>query len=166
MSRRNRVQVCQNAKVIDLKHKILEDLSVPLERQRLIFMGKQLKDNLTLHSYKIKEDVCILLVANRAQNRSQPPRRTSQGQDQNQQSDDDLESFLFTALNESAQMRRNRRLLFQQNASSFLRNIRLNISESREAITQNIASTQMLLDTRKEIEEAKAIQPNSSDPID
>lgn len=161
-----RIQVRLLDKVIDLKNKIVQEIDIPLERQRLIFLGKQLKDNLTLHECKVKDDVCILLVANRPQNRSEPPRRQSENPEQPQQNDPDFGAFLFNALNESAQMRRNRRLLFQQNASSFLRSIRLNINESREAITQNLESTQLLLNTRRELEDLKTNEPENVNSMD
>jgi hypothetical protein len=122
--------------VSDLKTKIFEQLDVPLDRQRLIFLGKQLKDDTTLDECKIKDDVCILLVANRSQTRSVPPRRT-QDNIEAPTGDFDLSGFIMNALNETAQMRRNRRLLFQQNARSFLRNLRLNVNQSRETIYQN-----------------------------
>ena len=160
-----RIQVLLSNKVSDLKDKILEELEIPLERQRLIFLGRQLKDDKTLRESKIKDDVCILLVANRIQNRSEPPRR-SDNIEPNSNNEGDFGAFIFNALNETAQMRRNRRLLFQQNASSFLRNIRLNVNESNEAIVQNITSTELLMDTRRPIEEMKMFEPESEDSSD
>ena len=134
--RETRIAVRLSEKVVDLKSKIFEKLDIPVDRQRLIFLGKQLKDDLTLDECKVKDDVCILLVANRAQNRSEPPRRAQEGSEANG-GDFDFSNFILNALNETAQMRRNRRLLFQQNARSFLRNLRLNANQSRETINQN-----------------------------
>lgn len=112
-----RIHVSLEEKVLDLKHKIRDQMNVPLEKQRLIYLGKQLKDEISLKEYRIKDDVCILLVANRVQNEAPRPARENV-----EPSNDggDFRSFIFNALNETAQMRRNRRLLFQQNARSFL----------------------------------------------
>ena len=111
-----RIQVNLEERVLDLKNKVRDQMNVPLEKQRLIYLGKQLKDEITLKEYKIKDDVCILLVANRVQNEApRPVRENAEGT-----GDTDFRSFIFNALNETAQMRRNRRLLFQQNARSFL----------------------------------------------
>lgn len=146
-----RIQVNLEEKVLDLKHKIRDEMNVPLEKQRLIFLGKQLKDDIALKEYKVKDDVCILLVANRVQNEAPRPNREN-----NEGSNDvDFRSFIFNALNETAQMRRNRRLLFQQNARSFLWNLRLNTNQSRETIVQNLESTDLLLKSRKDLEEVK-----------
>lgn len=140
-----RIEVSLDDKVSDLKNKIRDQFEVPLERQRLIYLGKQLKDEQTLDECKLKEDVCILLVANRVQN--QPQRQSAAAQSNEGQAEPDLSAMIFNALNESAQMRRNRRLLFQQNARSFLRNIRLNVSQSRETIVQNLATTELLINS-------------------
>lgn len=43
-----RIEVSLDEKVSDLKNKIRDQMNVPLERQRLIYLGKQLKDNMTL----------------------------------------------------------------------------------------------------------------------
>ncbi|GAV27229.1 hypothetical protein PMKS-000693 [Pichia membranifaciens] len=48
--------------VLQLKEKIATDLDVSVDRQRLIFSGKVLKDNDTLETYKIKEGHSIHLV--------------------------------------------------------------------------------------------------------
>lgn len=141
----HRIEVNIDEKVSELKIKIRDQMNVPLEKQRLIYTGKQLKDEQTLRQYNISDDVCILLVANRVQNQNEAQRQAEANDHPSENLD--LPSFIFNALNETAQMRRNRRLLFQQNARSFLRNIRLNISQSRETIVQNIASTELLIDS-------------------
>jgi hypothetical protein len=43
-----RIEVSLDEKVSDLKNKIRDQMDVPLDRQRLIYLGKQLKDNMTL----------------------------------------------------------------------------------------------------------------------
>jgi hypothetical protein len=63
-------------------------------------------------------------------------------------------------------MRRNRRLLFQQNARSFLRNLRLNVNQSRETIIQNLESTELLLDARRSLEEIKDIREGTEEAVD
>lgn len=160
------IEVRLSEKVSDLKQKIVDQMDIPLDRQRLIFLGKQLKDTQTLHECKIKNDVCILLVANRVQTQSQAPRRDPQNPEERANADVDLPAFIFNALNETAQMRRNRRLLFQQNARSFLRNLRLNVNQSTETIVQNLASTQLLLDSRRPLEEVKTGQPNQETAVE
>lgn len=100
------------------------------------------------------------------QNQSEQPRPQPEGNQDPMGLDVDFPSFIFNALNETAQMRRNRRLLFQQNARSFLRNLRLNVAQSRETIAQNVASTEMLLGSRRsleDIEEEKAEVQSSVD---
>lgn len=52
--------------VLQLKEKIASDLDVAVDRQRLIFSGKVLKDNDTLETYKIKEGHSIHLVKDAA----------------------------------------------------------------------------------------------------
>lgn len=146
-----RIQVDLDEKVLDLKHKIRDQMNVPLEKQRLIYLGKQLKDEISLKEYKIKDDVCILLVANRVQSEAPRPNR----ENAEASGDGDFRSFIFNALNETAQMRRNRRLLFQQNARSFLWNLRLNTNQSRETIVQNLETTEMLIKSRRDLEEVK-----------
>jgi hypothetical protein len=106
-----------------------------------------------------------LLVANRVQNRSEPPRRAPENAEA-AGGEVDFPTFLFNALNETAQMRRNRRLLFQQNARSFLRNLRLNVNQSRETIIQNLESTELLLDARRSLEEIKDIREGTEEAVD
>lgn len=160
-----RIEVILSENVLDLKNKIFEQMQIPLERQRLIYLGKQLKDNMSLFESKIKDDVCILLVANRVQNSSEPPRRQPESAE-NAGEGVDLSAFIFNALNETAQMRRNRRLLFQQNARSFLRNLRLNVTQSRETIVQNLISTELLLNSRKELEDVKTTDLGAENSMD
>jgi hypothetical protein len=114
----------------------------------------------------MKDDVCILLVANRLQNNSEPPRRQPETAENAPGEGVDLSAFIFNALNETAQMRRNRRLLFQQNARSFLRNLRLNVNQSRETIVQNLASTELLLNSRKELEDVKTTDLGNEHSMD
>lgn len=45
--------------VLDLKQNINEKLSVPIDRQRLLFQGWLLKDEELLSVYKIKENMVI-----------------------------------------------------------------------------------------------------------
>jgi hypothetical protein len=157
------IGVSLDDKVIDLKNKILDELEVPLERQRLIYLGKQLKDDQTIEESRLKNDVCILLVANRVQNQSDNQRQAeARPNNEGPTNDVDLPTFIFNALNESAQMRRNRRLLFQQNARSFLRNLRLNVGQSRETIVQNLATTEQLIASCTNVENSK-INDNDSD---
>jgi hypothetical protein len=44
-----RIEVTLSENVLDLKNKIFDQMQIPLERQRLIYLGKQLKDNMTLY---------------------------------------------------------------------------------------------------------------------
>ena len=164
-----RIEVFLDEKVSDLKNKIRDQLNVPIDRQRLIYLGKQLKDDQKLKECKIKNDVCILLVANRVQNQNQnqPQRQPAAAQNNDGPANEfDLPSFIFNALNESAQMRRNRRLLFQQNARSFLRNLRLNVSQSRETIVQNLSSTELLIESLKDIEDVKTPETGTDAGLD
>lgn len=56
--------------VSDLKKKISDVSSIPVENQRLIYSGKILKDDHTLESYKVQEDHVIHLVKSGANNRA------------------------------------------------------------------------------------------------
>lgn len=58
--------------VLQLKEKIASDLDVSVDRQRLIFSGKVLKDNDTLETYKIKEGHSIHLVKGAAKSDNAP----------------------------------------------------------------------------------------------
>ena len=89
----HRIEVNLDEKVSELKIKIRDQMNVPLEKQRLIYTGKQLKEDQTLRQYNISEDVCILLVANRVQNQTEA-QRPAEANDQ--QSDFiDIPSFIF-----------------------------------------------------------------------
>ena len=59
---KHQLQVTSDMTVIQLKEKFAKDLDVSVDRQRLIFSGKVLKDNDTLETYKIKEGHSIHLV--------------------------------------------------------------------------------------------------------
>ncbi|KAK5781921.1 ubiquitin domain-containing protein DSK2 PWA37_000684 [Arxiozyma heterogenica] len=56
--------------VSDLKKKIAEVSSIPVENQRLIYSGKILKDDHTLESYKVQEEHVIHLVKSGGNNRA------------------------------------------------------------------------------------------------
>lgn len=56
----------ENDKVKNLKIKIEEKTQIPPDRQRLIYQGKQLKDDQEMLSdYNIKDDTVIHMVAKR-----------------------------------------------------------------------------------------------------
>lgn len=59
---KHQMTVTPTMTVLQLKEKIASDLDVSVDRQRLIFSGKVLKDNDTLETYKIKEGHSIHLV--------------------------------------------------------------------------------------------------------
>ncbi len=48
--------------VTALKKAILEQEGIPVGKQRILFMGKQLENNKTLSEYKIKEDSTLQLL--------------------------------------------------------------------------------------------------------
>lgn len=56
--------------VSELKKKIAEVSSIPVENQRLIYSGKILKDDHTLESYKVQEEHVIHLVKSGGNNRA------------------------------------------------------------------------------------------------
>lgn len=65
---KHEVTVTPNLTVFELKEKLAALLDVSVDRQRLIFSGKVLKDNDTLETYKIKEGHSIHLVKGAAKN--------------------------------------------------------------------------------------------------
>ncbi|ONH70558.1 Ubiquitin domain-containing protein DSK2 [Pichia kudriavzevii] len=74
--KKHEVTVSPEMTVLQLKEKIASDLDISVDRQRLIFSGKVLKDNDTLDVYKIKQGHSIHLVkgaANLSQQKLTPP---------------------------------------------------------------------------------------------
>lgn len=69
---KHQVSVTPSTTVLQLKEKIAQDLDVSVDRQRLIFSGKVLKDNDTLETYKIKEGHSIHLVKGAAKTSAAP----------------------------------------------------------------------------------------------
>ena len=61
------VTIDSTATVLDLKHKIAEQLSVPAAQQRLIYKGRVLKDESTLDHYEIQNEHTVLLHIPRGQ---------------------------------------------------------------------------------------------------
>lgn len=59
---KHQLNVAPSMTVLQLKEKIATDLDVSVDRQRLIFSGRVMKDNDTLETYKIKEGHSIHLV--------------------------------------------------------------------------------------------------------
>jgi hypothetical protein len=53
------LQVDPSMKVLELKTKIFEVEGIPLNKQRLLFLGRQLEDHHCLAHYHIKEDSTI-----------------------------------------------------------------------------------------------------------
>jgi hypothetical protein len=67
----------------------------------------------------------------------------------------DLVQEIARTINETNFMRRNRRLIFQQNARQYLQSaVNLNPRESAEAIRQNVWEIRNLLDTRYSFEQS------------
>jgi len=56
------LQVDPSMKVLELKTKIFEVEGIPLNKQRLLFLGRQLEDHHCLAHYQIKEDSTIQLL--------------------------------------------------------------------------------------------------------
>lgn len=65
---KHEVSVTSTMTVLELKEKLGSQLDVSVDRQRLIFSGKVLKDNDSLETYKIKEGQAIHLVKGAAKN--------------------------------------------------------------------------------------------------
>lgn len=61
---KNAIILCQPSdKISDFKKKILDEIGLPIDQQRLIFEGKQLADSRTLSDYKIKKGSILFLIA-------------------------------------------------------------------------------------------------------
>lgn len=56
------VEADPSEKVLDIKERLEELEGIPPEQQRLIFQGRQLKDDKTLNSYKLKHGTVLHLV--------------------------------------------------------------------------------------------------------
>jgi len=69
------ISMAASATVADLKSKLStsEFADIPVERQRLIYSGRVLKDNDTLASYKIKDGNTVHLVKGAESNSRQNP---------------------------------------------------------------------------------------------
>lgn len=65
---KHEVSVTSTMTVLELKGKLASELDIAVDRQRLIFSGKVLKDNDSLDTYKIKEGQAIHLVKGAAKN--------------------------------------------------------------------------------------------------
>ena len=73
--RNHTITMAESATVLELKTKLAgEDLeNIPVERQRLIYSGRVMKNDDTLGSYKIKTNNTIHMVKSAASNPSQAP---------------------------------------------------------------------------------------------
>lgn len=69
------ITIASNATVVDLKTKLStpDQADLPVDRQRLIYSGRVLKDPDTLSSYKIKDGHTIHLVKGAESNQRQNP---------------------------------------------------------------------------------------------
>lgn len=69
------ITMAESASVLDLKTKLSgEDFeNIPVERQRLIYSGRVMKNDDPLSNYKIKPNNTIHMVKSAASNPSQPP---------------------------------------------------------------------------------------------
>ncbi|KAG5887100.1 hypothetical protein JTB14_000733 [Gonioctena quinquepunctata] len=56
------IDVEASDKIMVIKEKLEEKEGIPPEQQRLIFQGKQLKDDKTVNSYKLKGGTVLHLV--------------------------------------------------------------------------------------------------------
>eukprot|EP00347_Sterkiella_histriomuscorum_P000368 403376132 len=179
------IEILKCADVKELKQKIEQKMRVPVGRQRLIFQGKLLKEGTTLASYRIQNLQVVHLVANIQQRpeQNQQQSQTSQAQNQANQPNQrapigqgfnlsntminggqgiDLVSEITRSINETNFVRRNRRLVFQQNARQYLQNINLNQRESQEAIRQNIWQMRSMIDSRLTYERSQELMTHAS----
>lgn len=56
------VEVESSDKIVIIKEKLEEQEGIPPEQQRLIYQGRQLKDDKTVNSYKLKNGTVLHLV--------------------------------------------------------------------------------------------------------
>ncbi|CAH1985883.1 unnamed protein product [Acanthoscelides obtectus] len=56
------IEVQPSDKILTIKEKLEEKEGIPPEQQRLIFQGKQLRDDKTVNSYKLKGGTMLHLV--------------------------------------------------------------------------------------------------------
>ncbi|QPG73348.1 hypothetical protein FOA43_000658 [Brettanomyces nanus] len=60
--KKHKVAVSTSSTIQELKEQLAKDLDIPVDRQRLIYSGKVLKDGDTIESYKIKDGHSLHLV--------------------------------------------------------------------------------------------------------
>lgn len=73
----NTIKTCVSNTILELKTEIAKTIRLPAERQRLIYQGKLLQDQLKVSDYHMKDGQCLHLVAKiNEQQSSQGPNRT------------------------------------------------------------------------------------------
>ena len=66
-----------------VREQIEEKTKIPLNRQRLIFLGKLMQDDVQIKEYKIKSNSFVHLIANTRETVSQTEQETSGSNNQN-----------------------------------------------------------------------------------
>lgn len=148
------VLVKNNTKIIELKEKIKSKLEINTLEQRLIFQGKVLENTETLEKYKINQENTLILIAQSIKesdndSNSEEPQIIDDNtlQSANNQQDMGIINNILRSLSENSLNRRNyRRKLMQQRTFGFM----VNEKESLEVISQNLNTTKILLDSKRE----------------
>jgi len=150
--------VTKETSVADLKNKIAAKINVPVNRQRIIFQGKMLKNHDNMGAYKIEDGHVLHLVANPgisqeqerdvSHNSSNITHSTNNHRDGETSPvsdtlvDLELISGLIRTLSETTFNRRNlRRRLLQQRTNGF----HMDVHESLDTIRQNSQNIRMLI---------------------
>jgi len=144
--------VTKETSVDDLKNKIAAKINVPVNRQRIIFQGKMLKNHDNMATYKIEDGHVLHLVANPGISQEQERDVSNLATNNNRDGeaspvsdalvDLELISGLIRTLSETTFNRRNlRRRLLQQRTNGF----HMDVHESLDTIRQNSQNIRMLL---------------------
>lgn len=136
--------IALSAPLNELKRLIEERLGVPLERQRLIFRGQVLNEDVPLSEHRVHDGQTVHLIAKAVQAEEpepqpEPPREPTEEQER---VDGEIVNNILRTLGETSLNRRNqRRRMMQQRTFGFP----FQEQESLEVVQQNLSTVDQLI---------------------